>query len=195
MLRKSRSKPFRCKFQLSSKNDWFFCVDVMCLFFALNSKFLEWSSIPERHLRHTSSLALDLSKTKKSPQLETLIIITMSFEIPSPFQWDESFCVGNAEINEQHKKLFQLINALDADRTNGAVLKELLDYVVMHFKTEEDGFDRVAWDQKDAHKEVHDNFVKTAVSLTSVDDGVIQFIKQWLVDHIKGSDMKYKGVL
>nr|CAG4717872.1 unnamed protein product [Naegleria fowleri] len=118
----------------------------------------------------------------------------MSFEIPSPFQWDESFCVGNAEINEQHKKLFQLINALDADRTNGAVLKELLDYVVMHFKTEEDGFDRVAWDQKDAHKEVHDNFVKTAVSLTSVDDGVIQFIKQWLVDHIKGSDMKYKGV-
>ncbi|KAG2370723.1 hypothetical protein C9374_002452 [Naegleria lovaniensis] len=119
----------------------------------------------------------------------------MSFEIPSPFQWDESFCVGHQVINDQHKKIFELINALDADRTNGAVLKELLDFVVMHFKTEEDGFEKVAWDQKDAHKEIHDNFVKTAVSLTSVDDGVMNFIKQWLVDHIKGSDMKYKGVL
>ena len=36
----------------------------------------------------------------------------MSFPIPEPFQWDVTFDVKNAEINEQHKKLFVLINDL-----------------------------------------------------------------------------------
>ncbi|EFC46050.1 predicted protein [Naegleria gruberi] len=119
----------------------------------------------------------------------------MSFPIPSPYQYDDSFCVGNAEINEQHKKLFELINALDANRTCGTTLKTLLDYVVMHFKTEEDLFAKHAWSESAAHKEIHDKFVQDALGLTSVGDAEMQFIRQWLVDHIMGSDMKYKGVI
>lgn len=119
----------------------------------------------------------------------------MSYDIPNPFQWDATFCVGNEHLNEQHKRLFVLINNLDADRTNGAVLKELLDFVVLHFKSEEDLFAEKHFAEADSHKATHDNFVQTAVGLKSVGDGEIAFIKQWLVNHIKVSDMKYKGVI
>ena len=119
----------------------------------------------------------------------------MTFDIPSPYQWDSSFCIGNNDLNEQHKKLFALINTLDANRTSGAALKELLDFVVLHFKTEEDLFAKVGWSESASHKEIHDKFVQDALALKSVGDAEMHFIKQWLVDHIKQSDMKYKGVI
>ncbi len=119
----------------------------------------------------------------------------MSYPVPTPFEWSTSLDIGNAELNEQHKKLFTLINALDAKRTCGTTLKELLDYVVMHFKTEEDLFAKAGWSESAAHKETHDKFVQDALALTSVGDAEMQFIKQWLITHICASDMKYKGVI
>ena len=119
----------------------------------------------------------------------------MPLEVPSPFAWDASFDVKVGTLNNQHKKLFELINALDAKRTDGAVLKELLDYVVMHFKTEEDLFHQFHWAEEADHKKVHDKFVQDALGLKSVGDGEMQFIKNWLVHHIKESDMHYAEFL
>ena len=119
----------------------------------------------------------------------------MTFTIPSPYQWDETFTGANAEIDEQHKKLFVLINNLDAARGSAEALKELLDLVVLHFKTEEDLFAKAGWSEMAAHKQIHDKFVEDALGLKTIGDAEMQFIKQWLVQHIKGSDMKYKGVI
>ena len=119
----------------------------------------------------------------------------MAFEIPSPFTWDQSFDVKNATINTQHQKLFDLIAALDANRGCANALKELLDYVVLHFKTEEDKFAALGWDGAAAHKATHDKFVEDALALKSVGDAEIQFMKNWLVHHIKGSDFQYVDVL
>ena len=138
-------------------------------------------------------LSQQIKNTRQQPSTTTTT--TMATTIPSPFNWDSSFCVGNNELNEQHKKLFALINALDANRSSASALKELLDFVVVHFKTEEDLFAKVNFSDSASHKETHDKFVQDALNLKSVGDAEIQFIKQWLVNHIKGSDMKYKGVL
>ena len=73
--------------------------------------------------------------------------------------------------------------------------QKLLDYVVMHFKTEEDMFAKVNYADTAAHKAIHDKFVQDALAVKAVDDGVIQFLKSWLVNHIKGTDMKYVDVL
>lgn len=120
-----------------------------------------------------------------------------TFAIPTPFQWDPSFDVKSDQINEQHKKLFELINDLAAHKADAGKLKALLDYVLMHFKTEEDLFHAKHWaaDKSAAHKAIHDKFVSDAVAATAngVDDGVIAFVKNWLVQHIKGSDMQYAG--
>ena len=119
----------------------------------------------------------------------------MVFEIPSPFVWNESFDVKNAALNEQHKQLFSLIDALDQNRTSASHLKELLDLVVLHFKTEEDGFAAKGWEGQTAHKAIHDKFVADALAVSSVGDGEIQFLKNWLVNHIKGSDFQYVELL
>ncbi len=62
-----------------------------------------------------------------------------------------------------------------------------------HFKSEEDLFARVGYSEGDAvaHKAIHDKFLSDAGGLTSIGDGEIHFIKNWLVVHIKGSDIKY----
>jgi hemerythrin family non-heme iron protein len=121
----------------------------------------------------------------------------MSFPIPEPYQWDATFDVKNPEINEQHKKLFVLINDLAAHKADAHKLKVLLDYVLMHFATEEKLFHEKHWaaDKAAAHKAIHDKFVTDAVTATKagVDDGIIAFLKKWLVEHIKGSDMQYAG--
>ena len=119
----------------------------------------------------------------------------MVFEIPSPFVWDVSFDVKNANINAQHEKLFSLIDALDHHRDSASHLKELLDYVVLHFKTEEDGFNAKHWDGAVAHKAIHDKFVQDALAVKTVGDAEIQFLKNWLVNHIKGSDFTYVDIL
>ena len=119
-----------------------------------------------------------------------------TFAIPSPFVWDASFDVHHALVNEQHKKLFTLITDLEADMANAGKLKALLDFVLLHFKTEEDAFAAFHYEDAVAHKAIHDKFVHDAVAATSgghVNADIIKFLKEWLVTHIKGSDMKYTG--
>jgi len=117
----------------------------------------------------------------------------MAFAIPSPFDWDESFCVQSDLFNGQHKELFRLINDLDADRSSGAKLQALLDYVVLHFKSEEDAMTAAGFAEFDGHKAIHDKFLADAGGVKAVNDDVMHFIKQWLVTHIKGSDKHYAG--
>ena len=62
---------------------------------------------------------------------------------------------------------------------------------VYHFKSEEDLFARVGFAEAAPHKAIHDKFLSDAGGLTSIGDGEIAFIKNWLVVHIKGSDMHY----
>ena len=119
----------------------------------------------------------------------------MAFDIPSPFAWDQSFNVHNAKLNEQHVKLFELINNLDANRASAEHLKALLDYVVLHFKTEEEMFEAKGWAGAHDHKATHDKFVQDALALASVGDNEMHFIKNWLVHHIKGADFTYVDVL
>jgi hemerythrin family non-heme iron protein len=117
--------------------------------------------------------------------------------IPEPFVYSDTFDVQVAVFNEQHKKLFDMIRGLGEDMGNKTKLTELLEYVQLHFKTEEDLFEKHGWAtaKSAAHKTIHDKFVSDAVAATidGVNQGVIDFCKKWLVEHIKLSDMKYSS--
>lgn len=118
----------------------------------------------------------------------------MAFPIPSPFAWDASFDVGDAHMNEQHKKLFTLIDTLDKAR-NDANFKALVDLVLLHFKEEEAHSHKILdAEEFKSHKATHDSFVSTVgpLSGSALTDDHLKFVKNWLVQHIKGSDMKYK---
>ena len=60
------------------------------------------------------------------------------------FPWNESFDTGLPEIDEQHRRLVQLLNTLASHIAFGSgvqevsvLLDELADYAVYHFQTEE----------------------------------------------------------
>lgn len=62
----------------------------------------------------------------------------------SIFQWKEEFSVDHAEIDTQHKRLFQLAGDLHAAMTEGKgkealskTLSNLIDYTKHHFACEE----------------------------------------------------------
>lgn len=52
-------------------------------------------------------------------------------------------------------------------------------------------FAEFGYTHADSHKGIHDKFLADCAAVTAINDDVIAFLKNWLVVHIKGSDMKY----
>jgi hemerythrin len=121
-------------------------------------------------------------------------------------KWDDSFSVKVAEIDRQHQKLISMINELnDAMKQGkgkdilGKIVNGLISYTATHFKTEENYFERFGYPDADQHKKEHiafvqkvsdfkDGFEKGKLSL-SIE--VMNFLSDWLQNHIKGTDKKY----
>lgn len=86
----------------------------------------------------------------------------------SAIEWDEKkYGTGNNLIDEQHKKLVELINGLieacslgKGKEEIGKVLSFLENYVVTHFKDEEELMDRVACPARAENKASHDRFIQ-----------------------------------
>lgn len=121
--------------------------------------------------------------------------------------WDESYSVKIASIDEQHKKIIEMINQLgksmndgESEEALGRVLAQLINYTEQHFKYEEDIFERTNYPLSVEHKKEHEE-LKTKVmeikdqysqeSTTVLPDKVSGFLRSWLINHIKGCDMKY----
>jgi len=119
-------------------------------------------------------------------------------------KWDESYSVNVKDIDEQHKKLFSLLNAVicanNKNESVDSIVDELVDYTVKHFSFEEGLLKEYNYPDFSKHKQIHGALLKRATSiLQSMDTGnvdtvnnLIEFLINWIVNHIKGTDMKYK---
>lgn len=122
--------------------------------------------------------------------------------------WKEAYSVNIAEIDNQHKKLIELINNLhDAMITGKAkeemskILSGLVDYTLYHFATEEKIFDQYDFPGSKAHKKQHSDLIEQVAALQKKhEDGervltidVMNFLRDWWNDHIMGSDKKGYG--
>ncbi len=121
--------------------------------------------------------------------------------------WTDEFSVGIKEIDEQHKKLVDLINTLieadDLSVTSDIIaetLSELTQYVSYHFTTEERYMKEIDYPDFENHKQEHIKFKKQTVNFLletmemkdEVPLEILSFLKDWLVHHILETDMKYK---
>jgi len=77
-------------------------------------------------------------------------------------EWNGKFSVQVAVLDEQHKKIFAMINDLDALRERkaearvvGGVLVKLLDYAHHHFSTEENSMAEAGYPDLEAHRLEH----------------------------------------
>nr|AQV13579.1 hemerythrin [Aphrodita japonica]AQV13604.1 hemerythrin [Boccardia proboscidea]AQV13771.1 hemerythrin [Themiste pyroides]ASW22301.1 hemerythrin [Stereobalanus canadensis] len=119
----------------------------------------------------------------------------MGFDIPEPYVWDESFRVFYETLDTEHKGLFQGIFACIGENSQGN-LDTLRDKVEKHFSTEEGMMKKNNYADYESHKKLHAEFVGKLAALSAPLDGPsVDYAKNWLVNHIKGIDFKYKGKL
>ena len=90
-------------------------------------------------------------------------------------EWNQSYNVGIEHVDKQHKHLVYLINSLYnacldekniLEETFTSVMKEMVEYVMIHFRDEEAIMESVNYPQLNEHKKKHEAFVKEV--LTSV---------------------------
>ncbi len=122
------------------------------------------------------------------------------------FRWDESFMVGIAEIDRQHKLLVDIVNELyyEANQKRGhemlgRILAGLVEYTKTHFTYEEGLMAMHGYPDLEAHQAKHKKLVARVMEfqgrVTANDESVLeellQFLKDWLAHHIQGTDKKY----
>ncbi|RWX48186.1 hemerythrin [Candidatus Electrothrix marina] len=128
----------------------------------------------------------------------------------SLIKWNDSFSVNVVKIDQEHKKLVEMINELtDAMKAGhgkdvlGKILDGLISYTAFHFKTEEQYFRQVKYPDAVAHKKEHVAFVQKVTDFkkefdagrATVSVNILQFLGKWLQTHIKGTDQKYSSFL
>lgn len=123
--------------------------------------------------------------------------------------WNESFSVKIPSIDEQHKKLFQMINRLFIGVKEGQrsivseVLDELVDYTVYHFSYEAKLFKQHQYMETKEHLQLHQNLLEQVSSYVEdfknkgkpVNFHLLNFLRNWLEQHICGEDQKYSEFL
>lgn len=120
--------------------------------------------------------------------------------------WRESYSVGVTKIDEQHKKLFALLNELkDAQEkekdydTFYKIINELCDYSVYHFKTEEDLLKEINYPHLSEHVEEHEYFRRQVKELQKMSKErklllsikLVIFLKEWILTHVLQSDKDF----
>jgi hemerythrin len=122
-------------------------------------------------------------------------------------EWTEDMSVGVKVIDDDHKKLIGMLNELNdgirADKTGASlesVIEGLLRYTKYHFAREERFFAKTGYPGGSAHKaeqrsageacgEFADAFETGQSRILSTE--AMEFLKNWLTDHIMGSDQQY----
>jgi hemerythrin len=143
-----------------------------------------------------------------------MIILNLWGELKMYFEWKDSYSVNIAEINEQHKKLFQiggkisdLVFAKDEfDHYDEImeILQELRDYTIYHFNYEEELMKKYNFEGLDIHKIEHTFLTKKIMKFQNKDldsdqkeaiANLVAFISDWISGHILKTDMQYRGYL
>ncbi len=121
-------------------------------------------------------------------------------------EWKDDYSVGVEEIDNQHKRMIDIVNKLHQAMLDGKskeilsdIIKELKDYTVYHFSTEEKYFDMYDYPEKDDHKKEHNDFVERVKEIEQefkegkifISVKIMNFLKDWIKNHILGTDKKY----
>lgn len=125
----------------------------------------------------------------------------------SLIMWNDRLSVGIASIDKEHQKLVGLLNnfydAVQGGKGKESLAKllgELIDYTKVHFSNEEKLFAKTAYPDAAVHKKAHDDLAHQVVEIqnkyaagasAALSVETLNFLKNWLLTHIQGTDKKY----
>ena len=122
--------------------------------------------------------------------------------------WSSTYSVGVKLIDKQHKELLNLVNDMYnhviGDETIERayfqeVIQQTLDYVKIHFDTEEKIMKLVKFQGYVEHKKAHDSFIYNVFDMVKKFEAgkkgplisFTHFIKDWILTHIAIMDKQY----
>lgn len=130
----------------------------------------------------------------------------MQNETRSLLEWREEYSVGVKIIDEQHRRMFGLINELigmikttpNAEQI-ASILRGIIEYKQKHFATEEVYFQRFGFEGTEEHIAEHRKFdakveeirEKYGTDFVMFAFELVDFLEDWLIDHILHTDRKY----
>ena len=120
--------------------------------------------------------------------------------------WNPEYSVGVARLDEQHRKIFELLSTLQqamlgkkSHEVLTNIVQELVQYAKTHFTSEEAYFQMYGYPDRDAHKREHQEFIQKiqqfqadfAKGRATLSIEVFKFLSEWVKNHVLGSDKKY----
>ncbi|MCL2558007.1 MAG: bacteriohemerythrin [Treponema sp.] len=121
--------------------------------------------------------------------------------------WDEQYSIGIGLVDRQHKELLRLTNMLHSACREGSTAAQgafqstvhaLVDYVQVHFATEEKLMRQFRFTGMEDHLNEHREFVRTVLDKVRVFQkgelfvplAFTGFLKEWIIGHIARADKK-----
>ncbi len=124
--------------------------------------------------------------------------------------WSKDLELGVPLFDSQHKKLVEILNNLNWSFQRGGsrqelagIIDELTNYTVTHFQDEERLFTKTTYPEAAKHQAQHQNFVRQVSQFRqdfqagtgSVGSEILLFLKNWLIEHIQGTDRGYTSFI
>lgn len=121
-------------------------------------------------------------------------------------EWNDKYSVNISLIDEQHKKLFEIINKAIIVNKHGKVAKEVLgildemtEYALKHFEIEERYMKEFNFPEYQTHRKEHIDFTNNSIDYknrvvggdSQIINEILEYLNQWLVNHIQVTDKKY----
>ena len=138
--------------------------------------------------------------------LITIVVVYRWISSRDRVEWKESYTVGVDDLDDDHKRLIELINRFQTAYTyhtgeefEHQALNELVDYTKYHFEREEKMMEEAGYPDLAAHKEIHRTMIAKVGEFQEeyqrtgheALEGVATFLSEWLINHINGIDKKY----
>lgn len=122
------------------------------------------------------------------------------------FQWREEYNTHIGEMDEHHQELFQTANKLYEEINTGRnklVLEDTLNFLIRyteeHFTKEEKLMEDFDFPEYDVHTKHHERLIREVQELKAkytageiqMDMSIVNFLKDWIINHILTEDRKY----
>ncbi|GMA97385.1 hemerythrin family protein [Pelosinus sp. IPA-1] len=126
--------------------------------------------------------------------------------------WEDKYAIGVESIDEQHKELFEIANRiydllkndLITDKYDSIIeiIEELKNYTIYHFEAEEEYMKNIGYKKLLSQKVAHNDFLEKmeSIDLDQIDNGhneyllgILDFVCEWLVEHIIKEDRLIVG--
>jgi len=123
-------------------------------------------------------------------------------------EWNESICLGVPRIDEDHKRLIQILNFIEAHQDDdvrteaiSTVIEQIREFTSNHFRYEEEYMLRINYPDYEAHKEQHKIF-KGKIAALCIDvmnhkkntpKEIYHQLSEWVVNHLLRTDKQIQA--